>query len=66
MTALAHSHGSAVFAALHSALSRFVADTKDAHAAMSRVIEFSRRCEAEFSSTGRVSPETLAALSKQL
>lgn len=65
MTALANTSRASADVALHTGLSRFVADTKDILVSLGRAIEFTRRCEAEFSRTGRISPQTLDTLSKQ-
>ena len=66
MNTLATTHAASTDVALHSVFSRFVAEAKDTISAFHRAIEFSRRCEAEFSSTGQVSPETLDLLSKRV
>ena len=65
MTALANTGHASADIALHTGFSRIVASAKETLAALVRAMEFSRRCEAEFSRTGRISPQTLDLLSKQ-
>ncbi|MEM7425842.1 MAG: hypothetical protein AAF441_07090 [Pseudomonadota bacterium] len=65
MTTLANTPSAAANDALHSGIGSLVESIKVVFASLARAIEFSRRCEAEFSRTGRISPATLDLLAKQ-
>ena len=63
MSVLANTHSVPGNAALHSAFSTIVENTKAFFVALGRAVAFSRQCEAEFARTGRVSEKTLSLIS---
>ncbi|MCP5082956.1 MAG: hypothetical protein GY948_14810 [Alphaproteobacteria bacterium] len=62
MTTLSNTHPAAQHAAMQDHLTHLLNGVSNLFVSFSRAIAFSRRCEAEFSRQGNVSPETVKRL----